>query len=261
MSYNDDKRELLKLKQGLIEESETIFEEEKRPEKYEIHGGKAKVSNFFYHYKWHVIVIAFFALVLGFLIYTTVTKEQKDIRVLLTANDRSVASSMYFKTEKIELALEQYCPDFDENGNVHAEVYYIDMVDDENTASYHLSNQAKLFGEISVAEAHIFIANKDLIEKEFVGENDYSAVLVNLSELYPDDPNIVDGYFYRIKGTAFADAAKYVETCPEDMYIVIRGNFNGMKQLSGNELEQHERALEVFDNIIKDNKVNPVTEE
>lgn len=260
MSYNDDKRELLKLKQGLIEESETIHEE-KRPEKYEIHGGKAKVSNFFYHYKWHVIVIAFFALVLTFLIYTTVTREQKDIRVLLTSNDRSVASSMYFKTEKIELAIEQYCPDFDKNGNIHAEVYYIDMVADEDTASYYMSNQAKFYGEISVAEAHIFIANRDLIDTEFVGSNEYSDVLVNLSELYPDDPNIIDDYFYRINGTAFADAAKYVETCPEDMYIVIRGNFDGMKALSGNELEQHERALEVFDNIIKDNKVNPVEEE
>lgn len=261
MSYSDDKRELLKLKQGLIEESETIYEEEKRPEKYEIHGGKAKVSNFFYHYKWHVIVIAFFAVVLGFLIYTTVTKEKHDIRVLLTANDRSVASSMYYKTEKVELALEQYCPDFDKNGNVHAEVYFIDMVNDQNNATYYMSNQAKLFGEISVAEAHIYIANRDLIEKEFIGNNEYGDVLVNLAELYPDDPNIVDEYFYKVKGTAFSDAAKYVETCPEDMYIVIRGNFDGMKKLSGNELEQHERALEVFDNIIKDNKVNPVAEE
>ena len=71
MSYQDDKRELLKLKQGLIEESETIQEE--KHEVIELHGWK-KVSNFFYHYKWHVVVITFFVLVIGFFVYDLVKK-------------------------------------------------------------------------------------------------------------------------------------------------------------------------------------------
>ena len=255
MSYNDDKRELLKLKQGLIEESETIHEEEKRPEKYEIHGCKAKVSNFFYHYKWHVIVIAFFAAVLSFLVISTVTKEKKDIRILLTSDVSEISTSLYFRTDKFELALEQFCPDFDKNGNVHAEIYYIDMVKDTNTADYHLSNQAKLYGEISIATAHMYIGNMGLL-KEIAGENDVSGVFMDLSALYPEDENVVDKYFYRVKNSALADAAGYVETCPEDLYIVIRSDFEGMSSYGDKERLLNQQALEVLDNIVKANKVN-----
>ena len=69
MSYQDDKRELLKLKQGLIEESETIVEQKR--EVVELHGWK-KVQNFFYHYKWHVVVAVFFIAVIGFFVYDLV---------------------------------------------------------------------------------------------------------------------------------------------------------------------------------------------
>ena len=255
MSYNDDKRELLKLKQGLIEESETLQEE--RKVNYEVKGAGAKVSNFFYHYKWHVIVIAFFAVVLGFLIYSTVSKEKMDIRVLLTSNDGETAINMYYKSKDIELALEQYCPDFDNNGNVHVETYYINMSSGQGSSELQLANQTKLYGEVSVAIANIYIANRSLIE-EIVGEDgDIGAAFVDLSALYPDDPNIVDKYFYRVKGTAFADTAKYVETCPDDMYIVIRSDFEGLKPRGDDEKMHHQRAMEVFDNIIRDIKVNP----
>ena len=39
MSYQDDKRELLKLKQGIIDESESVIHEEEKPV-YDLHGRK-----------------------------------------------------------------------------------------------------------------------------------------------------------------------------------------------------------------------------
>ena len=94
MSYQDDKRELLKLKQGIIEESETITEAEKP--KYEVHGFK-RVENFFYHYKWHVVAGLFAAAVLTFLIHSLVTKEQGDMRVLLVTKNPEVADNVTFR--------------------------------------------------------------------------------------------------------------------------------------------------------------------
>ena len=81
MSYQEDKRELLKLKQGLIEESEQIHEEEKPV--YQVHGAFKKIENFFYHYKWHVVVGLFAIVVLSFLVVSTLTKEKGDIRVIV----------------------------------------------------------------------------------------------------------------------------------------------------------------------------------
>ena len=53
-----ERRELLKLKQGIIEESDIIQQDE--PEEILRPTGIKAVENFFYHYKWYVVLIAFF---------------------------------------------------------------------------------------------------------------------------------------------------------------------------------------------------------
>ena len=104
MSYHDEKRELLKLKQGLIEESE-IIQEQKR-EYAELHGWK-KVQNCFYHYKWHVVVAVFFIAVISFLVYDLVKKEQGDMRVLVVTKESTTAKQVNYKTKNFELAFEK----------------------------------------------------------------------------------------------------------------------------------------------------------
>lgn len=262
MSYDDDKRELLKLKQGLIEESETIKEEPNAADKahYEVKGFKNKVANFFYHYKIHVILISFFTALTVFLVYTTVTKERGDARVLLFSDDPEVAASFYYKSYDIERALEQYTPNYDNNGYVHVELFYMNM-DAERDANYYMADQAKLYGELRSAVAYMFIANRQQLS-DVLGNQSESKGFEDLSALYPDDPNIVDKYYYHIKGTAFADAAMYLESCPDDLYIAIRSKtFTGIKEYDGEMAENHDKAMEILDNIVKDNKVNPIVTE
>lgn len=259
MSYDDDKRELLKLKQGLIEESETIKEEPNSADKgkYEVKGVKNKVANFFYHYKIHVLLISFFAVLTVFLVYTTVTRERGDARVLLFSDDPDVTSTFYYKAHDIELALEQYTPNYDDNGYVHVELFYMNM-NTEQDANYYMADQAKLYGEIQSGTAQMFIANKKQL-KGILGDQTESEGFEDLSALYPDDPNIVDKYYYHIKGTAFAETAMYLESCPDDLYIVIRSkDFMGMKKYNEEMEKNHAKAMEIFDNIIKDNKINPI---
>lgn len=257
MSYNDDKRELLKLKQGIITESETIKEEGAAADKkkYEVKGFKNKLANFLYLYKWQLVLVLFFAAVAAVMVYSTVSKEKADIRILAFSGDKMISGDLYYKIHDIELAFERYTEDFDENGNVHADIYYIDMSPQQDGTYYNI-NQTKLFSEIGLATAQIFLGDKAQLET-VLGDQEESRGFEDLSALYPDNPQIVDKYYYRIKGSKFAEAARYAESCPDDLYIAVRSNdFSGYAKQDENTKECHRRALETFGNIIGDNKVN-----
>lgn len=258
MSYNDDKRELLKLKQGIIEKSDTIKEDKNGygdKAVYEVVGVKNKISNFFYHYKWHVIVTAFVAAVAAFLIISTVTREKGDIRILAFAQTTETAGSLYYKSMDIELALEQYTGDYDNNGYTHVDLYFMNINKDQDM-NYYYTNQTKLFSEIGLGVSQMYIADKASI-LAILGEQDEEKAFEDLSALYPDDPQVTDKYYYKVKGSKFAEAALYVESCPEDMYIVVRNENFSSYNSGGNDIaEYHRRAMEVMDNIVNDKKIN-----
>lgn len=255
MSYNDDKRELLKLKQGLIEESDIIKEVPHEENiNYEVKGAGKKIANFLYHYKIHIIVIAFFAAIAFFLTYTVITKEKADIRVLVFAENPDTTASVFFKINDFETAFEQYTPNFDENGYTHVEVFSMNM-NPEQDSNYYVANQAKLFGELKSGIAQIYAADRSCLEL-IIGDQEESQAFVNLSALYPSDPNVVDSYYYHVKGSTFADALMYMEACPDDLYIAIRSSdFSGVTPYNDEMAENHRRALEVFDNIINDRRI------
>lgn len=257
MSYNDDKRELLKLKQGLIEKSDLIPENEggvADKAHYEVKGFKNKLVNFMYHYKWALVFGIFFAAVLAFLIITTVTREKGDIRILAFSGNSETATSLVYKSDDFSFAFTQYTEDFDENGYVHVEMYNINLSEGQDY-NYYYTNQTKLFSEVSLGEAQIFIADREILQS-ILGEQKPEQAFEDLSELYPDDPHIVDRFYYQIKGTKLAEEAMYVESCPDDLYIVIRkAGFDGMNGYTEKMAERHRRAMIVFDNIVKNNKV------
>lgn len=241
MSYQDDKRELLKLKQGLIEESEIIREE--KPV-YEKPRGFKKVVNFFYHYKWHVVVCAFFVAVCAFMIYDLVKKEDGDIRVLLITKDKQISNEIIYKVKDIELALEKYCPDFDDSGYVHVEVYNIDLCPN-GQSEYELSQVSKVMSELMLGESQMFIVDSAAFESVTDGNE---STFVQLSELYPDCEQ-VDGIYYKIKDSGLANLAKYEEACPDDLYIVLPSRINASSDTEKAKLAQ-ERCREVMDNIV-----------
>lgn len=248
VSEADDKRELLKLKQGIIEESDVIVE--KNREKTELHGIK-KFQNYVYHNKWYIIcAVAIVGLAL-FLLIDVFTKEKADLRVMLVTTDMTQTPGLVTKVNDIEKALELYCPDFDNNGNVHVEVYFVDIsrvVDDD----YYYSNQAKLYGEINNGVAHLFICTKELLEQ--IQGDEKNDLFVDLEELYGES-DALSGHFFKVSGSKFAHAAKWESSCPENMYIIMRKSFDSM-YISGDKLkDNHNRAEEILRNIVEDKKL------
>ena len=150
------KLELMKLKQGQIEEDE--IEQEKEPEKRE-YTFREKVSNFFYHYKFHVIAISVTVLFVGFLTVDYLRTVRPDIQAMFIADDYG----MTYRCENITECWSSYTPDLNHDRKNVARLYYIPTnYTDTDAASMYMAqaDRTKLIGEFQSGETIIIIGNK-----------------------------------------------------------------------------------------------------
>lgn len=245
-----ERRELLKLKQGIIEESEIIPQDEPE-EKPKLTGAKA-VENFFYHYKWYVIVIAFFTVVFGYMIVQTITREKPDLNVAVISS--SVDSGIYPKLDDIERALERYCPDFDDNGYVHVQVNYIDLNTASGNVEYIDTNRQKFQSvELFGGESQLWLCDYGVIE-ELYSAYEKIDFFMDFSEEYPDAV-LIDEEGLVLNSTEITEYARW-STCPDNIAVYVRDVFENMTGNGRQAQEQRERALIVYRNLAEGNVVN-----
>ena len=262
---SDEKRELLKLKQGIIEDSDII--EQDVHEEPEEQTAIKKIDNFFFRNKWFVVAGVFFAAVAIFLVQQMLSREQPDLAVILAVSDTSKAPGLYQKVNDIELALEQYCPDFDGNGYVHVAVYSIDLTKSGNM-QYVQSNTAKFYGEIERGVAELYICDADLLTSEGASEEydpDDESMTLTYENMFNDIGEALGMPEYNgklridLNDTGFVYAAKWENSCPDTLAFSIRREVPGMVSYSKSG-EYQKRAKEVLANIITGNKVNETAE-
>ncbi len=257
----DEKRELLKMKQGLIDESE-IIERDVHTEIEKPKGFKA-VEDFLYRNKWYAIAGVFLAFVIGFLVYTTVTREAADMLVLVVTSDSAKAPNVYQKVKDIELALEQYCPDYDGNGNVHVDVYHIDLTKTVADPQYVNANTTKFFSEMQMGQGQLLICDKEILgeEDETSGETEayFDSVFMDIGKISgKEEYNGITSL--KLKDTAFAKDAKWENSCPEVLGFSIRKAEQGLTGYSDANVKRNEQAQEVLNNIINGNIINVIDE-
>lgn len=247
-------RELLKLKQGLIDESELIPETGYEG-KVELHGFK-KIENFLYHNKVIIIVLLIAAAFLSYMIYQTVTRKKNDIYVLVinTAGDYG----LYSRLDELEEALEKYCPDFDNNGYVHVGINYIDLYTGGGMSDYSDAQGMKFQSELLTGDSQMYIADTALIDylTERIGVD--LSMFADFTEQYPDAV-FGDGYGLQLNTTDLMEDIRWTE-CPDELGIYVRDVFENMTGNDKDAQEQRERAKIVLDNIINGNIVNPTDE-
>jgi len=226
----DDKRQLLKLKQGLITKEETTLEIEQKPLIIKP-TGKAAVENFFYHHKLHIWIVGFFAVIVGFFIYFGLSGEKADITILLISDSQEASAFFRIEAAELQSAIEHFVPDFDNNGKVRAECLFIDLTlqigEIARNPEAVQGDRIKLFGEVQSGEALLFIGNRQALEN-IPGEEMVEDFYVK----------ITDDVFYRVKGSPLEAAANFewVEL-PDDLYIAVRKSHS------------NQNALTVFGNI------------
>lgn len=249
-----DKVAMLKAKQGIDENSDSTDESAETGEKQsrytELHGWE-KVKNNLYYSRWFIIVGMLLIAIFGYGIYDLVTKEKADMRVIfLVAGDDP---SSYMRVGDVELAVEKYLPDFNGDGNIHADVYFINVSDDQAPDLY-TSGQTKFISEFNGEEGQLYLVDQtalDLMEN-LTRSKTY---LTELTDKIDETSLTADKRNFPIKGTEFSKLINWEDT--ESIFLAVRNQGTGLTgNTSEKAIKNRENALEVLVNIAENNVVN-----
>lgn len=238
-----DRIELAKLKNGVIEESETIREEEKVER---ILTPKEKVANFFYHYKLPIIICTLTALALGYIIYDMLSRVKPDITIISTCNN-----GLEFRTKELANYFEQFCPDLNNDGKVKVQV-----ISCPDTDNYQMRNtyNTQIMAQLQMDQTIIILTSDDFYDLE--GEIDeeghyvegvymFADVFANLELFYPDNES-VDKKGYHLDGEKVAEALDWKDM-PDNIVLSLRAP---VKPLHG-ELEEMEKNFKINKKILE----------
>lgn len=168
----DKKLELIKLKQGVIESSETVKE---------VHEEQKKLSfgewleNVWYRSKWLIVFVVFLVFTFGYIIYDDVTRVNPDFTVLAIMDN----NSLYIRNAELEDFIKEYAEDVNGDGEVNIVVFHI--LTDLSDASTVTSQQAQIMTQLQSGENMIVISDgtTDFIPHNYVGELDGECVTEN----------------------------------------------------------------------------------
>lgn len=237
----EERVELLKLKQGVISESDKLQlspDEEKQYTKWQ------KFKNFIYHSKWWLGVAGVIVCIAVFLVYDNLTTVRPDVIAMLLSNDQTV----YEHYEGMETYLNELIEDYNGDHKTKAGLIYIPMSEkeEENMVGTYETSASKLSNQLRTGDTMIVIA--DSKSDKFIFPDD---LLVDLEKFYPDNPNVKGVRFY-LKGTGFAKKIGYTEgDVPDDLYIGIRKVTNSFTP--EDEMQEHyEYAMMALDALVND---------
>ena len=123
---DSEKIELVKLKSGVIDESEIIKEE--APEVIKL-SKMEWLKNFWWHNKIIIILIIFAIAVVSYITYDSLTRVKPDIKVMMTVNNGLVN-----RTQEVADYFERFCPDINGDGEVNVQILSAPLT--ENTDDY-----------------------------------------------------------------------------------------------------------------------------
>ena len=243
---NRDRIELMKLKQGIIDEDD-IPKEEPQPKKE--YTTWEKISNFFYLNKLYIVIGTAAALFLGFIIYDMATRVVPDTVILYIASD----PQMKDYTDKAGEIFSGYCEDINGDKKAIADVYYLPAEGDEEAAvspDLMTADRTKLIAEFQSGDAIMVIGDKASYELLELTEG----VFKDMTEIYPDDKN-AEKLGYRMSGTDLKELLGYPGLDDRELYI----SFRLPKDMFGASYDKmnrnYENVMRLFDNFLKEHRV------
>ena len=238
----EEKVELMRLKQGVITESDKVFPEQEPEKKYTL---GEKIGNWLYHSKWWLGIAAFAVFIVGFLIYDYVTREDPDLRILQISENNDI----YRHMPELTGWAAEHCEDYNGNGIVEVGLVYVPVSGDamDSGTSDAESTNTQLMVQFQTATCMLVIA--DEASEHYLTPDGYgSEIFTDLSALYPDC-DAIDGYKLMLKDTAFAEKLGLTEPLSEDTYLALRIPSTNMESLEKNQLA-YDRAKALLDQLM-----------
>ena len=213
-------------------------------------------DNFWYHYKWHTIVIAFIVIVLGISTVQACTNQKVDViftyagpKEFVTAPEEKAAINSALSNasksvfgDKANSSLNSYLiysksqiekieSELDENGN---QKYTI------NT-SFNTS-QMNSFNEFSQAGASCIFLLDPSIYQSFIDESGNADRLMELSMVYGSTPEgALDKYSVRLGDTKIYQTTPELRALPADTIVCLHG-----KLILSTSQKDYDMQVEVF---------------
>lgn len=230
-----ERLELIRLKQGIIDESETIHEvqEEKVQRTF-----FQKIGDFFYANKWWLGIAAVCVVIGSYLAYSLITKPRPDMIVLVIGENYDLG-----EVSSLDEYVASFAEDFNGNGETLVSVYYIPYTNNE-AKDYANGVTTNLTTELNSAHGVILIGNE--LTKDVLFDDS----LVDLSEIYPNNENVSKDKFM-LSGTDFAEKVG-INQLSDDWFISIRRPKNLAYTDTDEMQEVYDRDFAVFDAIISD---------
>lgn len=202
---------------------------------------KQKIENFWYHYKWHTIIIVFFIITGLVCLVQCSTKEQPDDKALLYVNQNLLDNAANDLSDK----LGGYIEDYNGNGEV---LYRVNNVsyNSNNLAgvNYSVTNSEKLLSALATAEYVLYI----------VDEHGYDYLSDNSTEVFENYDFCPDknGTAWNWKGSSLqqglADSG-----LPENLYFCIRKVNGTMVEKNKNVNDLKEKAEKLLQKLAAEN--------
>lgn len=232
-----DRLDLIKMKQGIADESETI--EEVHTEHRELHG-KEKLVNIWYHDKMWIILGTFLFVVVAFLVYDTVTRVQADLNVLLIC-DNALASEQ--SCELLAQRIERYTPDLNGDGQVDVTVISCPM-NDQKYDQYYTNNSQKFFANLQQGRMIMVITDDNT-------DPDLQALMVDdLAEAIPGN-RYIDERGLSLDMAFLARELK-CENMPKGVHLCLRRPVNTLDDKIEKMQANYDINLEVLKALAED---------
>ena len=234
----EDRIELMRLKQGLIEESETIREEQE--EKPKLSPWK-RIFNFFYHNKWWLVITVFIVGIFTYLIVDMVARVRPDMIVMVLTDDADIQDHAY----ELEAYLEQFTDDENHDGKVKVDIYPIPVNDDIGVNDYYTGDSTKLMSQFHLGDSVLILT--DAKANEFIVAEE---TLQDLSEIYSDNSNVRENGYY-LRHTDFAVKIGISGNVDRDLAFSLRTPIKTYDSLEKMQ-ENYDIAQKVLERIMAD---------
>ena len=202
-----DRIELMKLKSGVIEESETIKEVH---EEARVLTTKEKISNFIYHNKIAIIFVVFLIVTVTIIVVDMLKRDSPDMRIMMIADN-----GLAFRKDELEEFFEKYCDDLNGDGKVVVEVMILPINENSRDYQSQQSYNTKYMAELQ--EGDIIIVITDTNTDPYYTQ----PLAVDLDTLFPGKEEYFDKLGFKMNFSFLADELKY-EEMPNDIHLGMR---------------------------------------
>lgn len=243
---DSEKIELVKLKSGVIDESDIIKEE--APEVIKL-SKKEWLKNFWWHNKIIIILVVFAIAVVSYITYDSLSRVKPDIKVMMTVNNGLVN-----RTEEVADYFERFCPDINGDGEVNVQILSAPLTEDTDDYVQIQQYQEVYLANMQTGEI-IFILTDDKTDADIYSDNESDNLLSDVSADFADN-EFVTNKGLSLKGSYIEDVFKYHTNYPQNIYLGMRAPIKTLKDSKDDMQKNYDKAYEIFKAMADDIKKN-----